>query len=286
MSEPGAESVSAELLDRDGKPLPPLPADATPEQKDQHWMQARLPGRQDAPAHRPRGLMGGVWACSWRRRTSTPRSPSAGPSASPSPPASCPSSSGTHPGVHAGLLVQMSVLENNCMQSTASAAGYSTGSTLATMFGALLLLADSPMARPPRTSRAGTSSPSGSSCSSRSAPVSWASSSLPHQASDDQLTSSCDSPRASPRRKRCAASTAASKDAVHAPTCSWSACSSALVTGILNTGEGTLPRPFRRVLEVKTVGFACRIPEMPARRGFWSCRASNSTPSSSSPACS
>lgn len=37
---------------------------------------------------------------------------------------------------------QMSVLENNCMQSTASAAGYSTGSTLATMFGALLLLAD------------------------------------------------------------------------------------------------------------------------------------------------
>lgn len=37
-------------------------------------------------------------------------------------------------------LTPMSVLENNCMQSTASAAGYSTGSTLATMFGALLLL--------------------------------------------------------------------------------------------------------------------------------------------------
>jgi OPT family oligopeptide transporter len=35
---------------------------------------------------------------------------------------------------------QMSILENNCMQSTASAAGYSTGSTIATMFGALLLL--------------------------------------------------------------------------------------------------------------------------------------------------
>ena len=34
----------------------------------------------------------------------------------------------------------MSVLENNCMQSTASAAGYSTGSTIATMFGALVLL--------------------------------------------------------------------------------------------------------------------------------------------------
>ena len=39
-----------------------------------------------------------------------------------------------------GRLSKMSILENNCMQSTASAAGYSTGSTIATMFGALLLL--------------------------------------------------------------------------------------------------------------------------------------------------
>ncbi len=39
-----------------------------------------------------------------------------------------------------GRLSQMSVLESNCMQSTASAAGYSTGSTIATAFGALLLL--------------------------------------------------------------------------------------------------------------------------------------------------
>lgn len=41
-------------------------------------------------------------------------------------------------------LSPMSILENNCMQSTASAAGYSTGSTMATMFGALLLLAATP----------------------------------------------------------------------------------------------------------------------------------------------
>lgn len=34
----------------------------------------------------------------------------------------------------------MSVLENNCMQSTASAAGYSTGATIGTAFGALLLI--------------------------------------------------------------------------------------------------------------------------------------------------
>ncbi len=40
-----------------------------------------------------------------------------------------------------GRLSQMSVLENACMASTASAAGYSTGSTIATMFGSLVLLA-------------------------------------------------------------------------------------------------------------------------------------------------
>ena len=39
-----------------------------------------------------------------------------------------------------GRLSQMSILENNCMQSTASAAGYSTGATIATAFGALLLI--------------------------------------------------------------------------------------------------------------------------------------------------
>jgi uncharacterized oligopeptide transporter (OPT) family protein len=41
-------------------------------------------------------------------------------------------------------LSQMSVLENACMASTASAAGYATGSTIATMFGALVLLVDPP----------------------------------------------------------------------------------------------------------------------------------------------
>ncbi|MBC7834380.1 MAG: OPT/YSL family transporter, partial [Phycisphaerales bacterium] len=37
-------------------------------------------------------------------------------------------------------LSQMSILENNCMQSTASAAGYSTGGTVGVAFGALLLI--------------------------------------------------------------------------------------------------------------------------------------------------
>ena len=37
-------------------------------------------------------------------------------------------------------ITQMSILESNCMQSTASAAGYSTGSTVAMAFGAYLLI--------------------------------------------------------------------------------------------------------------------------------------------------
>jgi OPT family oligopeptide transporter len=43
-------------------------------------------------------------------------------------------------GVSGGRVSSMTILENNCMASTASAAGYSTGATIATAFGALLLL--------------------------------------------------------------------------------------------------------------------------------------------------
>ena len=39
-----------------------------------------------------------------------------------------------------GRLGPMSILENNCMQSTASASGFSTGATISTSFGALLIL--------------------------------------------------------------------------------------------------------------------------------------------------
>jgi OPT family oligopeptide transporter len=40
----------------------------------------------------------------------------------------------------AGKLTAMSILENNCMQSTASSAGAATGTSIATCFGALLIL--------------------------------------------------------------------------------------------------------------------------------------------------
>lgn len=43
-----------------------------------------------------------------------------------------------------GGLSKMSILENNCMQSTAAAAGSSTGATIGVMFGAMLLLAPIP----------------------------------------------------------------------------------------------------------------------------------------------
>ncbi len=39
-----------------------------------------------------------------------------------------------------GRITQMTILENNCMQSTATAAGGSTGATIGTAFGALLLI--------------------------------------------------------------------------------------------------------------------------------------------------
>jgi uncharacterized oligopeptide transporter (OPT) family protein len=42
----------------------------------------------------------------------------------------------------------MTILENNCMQSTASSAGYSTGGTLISAFAAYMLLNDRPMALP------------------------------------------------------------------------------------------------------------------------------------------
>ncbi len=42
--------------------------------------------------------------------------------------------------VSGNRLSKMTILENNCMQSTASAAGYSTGGTVGTAFGALLLI--------------------------------------------------------------------------------------------------------------------------------------------------
>src|SRR4029079_8974007 len=42
----------------------------------------------------------------------------------------------------------MTILENNCMQSTASSAGYSTGGTLISAFAAYMLINRTPMSLP------------------------------------------------------------------------------------------------------------------------------------------
>lgn len=125
--------------------IPPLPEDATPDQKDEHWLRYVYQGDRMPQLTWRAVLMGGFlgmlmsaanlyttlsigWAFGiaitavvlsfviWNfvRLTS------------------------------GNSISQMSVLENACMASTASAAGYSTGSTIATMFGALVLLQEIP----------------------------------------------------------------------------------------------------------------------------------------------
>ncbi len=123
--------------------MPPFPENATPEQKDQHWYRHVYQGDKMPQLTLRAVVMGGILgmlmaasnlyttlAIGWAFGVAI---------------TACVMSFVIWNALRAltgGRLSQMSVLENNCMQSTASAAGYSTGSTLATMFGALLLLAE------------------------------------------------------------------------------------------------------------------------------------------------
>lgn len=122
--------------------IPPLPENATPEQKDEHWFKYYYRGDKMPQLTLRAVLMGGVLgmlmaasnlyttlAIGWAFGVAI---------------TACVMSFVIWNGFRAlsgGRLSEMSILENNCMQSTASAAGYSTGSTIATMFGAMLLLA-------------------------------------------------------------------------------------------------------------------------------------------------
>ena len=148
MSSPGAsESTSSLPVDPN---IPVLPPDATPEMKDQHWFKYVYQGDKMPQLTLRAVLMGGIlgmvmsaanlyttlaigWAFGiaitscvlsfvvWNLvRLMTPKD----------------------------SVSQMSILENACMASTASAAGYSTGSTIATMFGALVLLKEVPEGTP------------------------------------------------------------------------------------------------------------------------------------------
>ncbi len=121
--------------------VPALPPDATPEQKDAHWFAHVYQGDRMPQLTLRAVVMGGILgmlmsisnlyttlAIGWGFGVAI---------------TACVMSYVIWNGIRAatgGAVSKMSILENNCMQSTAAAAGSSTGATIATMFGALLLL--------------------------------------------------------------------------------------------------------------------------------------------------
>ena len=119
----------------------PLPEGSTPEQKDQHWYETCYMGDR-MPQFTFRavamGAILGMLMSISNLYTTLKVGWSFGVAIT-----SCVMSFviwNTIRTILANRVSNFSVLENNCMQSTASAAGYSTGATIATAFGALLIL--------------------------------------------------------------------------------------------------------------------------------------------------
>lgn len=128
-----------------GEVIPPLPADATPDQKDAHWFRYVYQGDRMPQLTVRAVLVGGVLGMLMSAAnlyTTLQIGWAFGIAIT-----ACVISF-----VMWNLVVlmsgktvsQMSILENACMASTASAAGYATGSTIATMFGAIVLLQNPP----------------------------------------------------------------------------------------------------------------------------------------------
>lgn len=121
--------------------LPPLPEDATPEEKDHFWYTHIYRGDRVKQLTLRAVLMGAVigMAMSISNLYTTIKLGWAFGVAI----TACILSYVIWNGLRAvsgNRLTKMSILENNCMQSTASSAGYSTGGTIGTAFGALLLI--------------------------------------------------------------------------------------------------------------------------------------------------
>ncbi|GAB4385698.1 MAG: OPT family oligopeptide transporter [Phycisphaerales bacterium] len=121
--------------------LPPLPEDATPEEKDHFWYTHIYRGERVPQLTLRAVLMGAVigMAMSISNLYTTIKLGWAFGVAI----TACILSYVLWNGLRAisgGRISKMTILENNCMQSTASAAGYSTGGTIGTAFGALLLI--------------------------------------------------------------------------------------------------------------------------------------------------
>ncbi len=131
----------ASHLNKPAPTLPPtLPDDSSPDEKDLHWYTHVYQGDKQRQLTLRAVLMGGVLGMFMsisNLYTTLKLGWSFGVAIT-----ACVLSFVIWNAIRAlfgGRFSQMSILENNCMQSTASAAGYSTGGTLGTAFGALLL---------------------------------------------------------------------------------------------------------------------------------------------------
>lgn len=143
--------TTAEFCAQCGQPLaanaamtgkvPPLPPNATPDEKEEHWYRYVYQGDKVKQLTLRAVLMGGILGSILsisNLYTTLQLGWAFGVAIT-----ACVLSFviwNTIRALTGGHLSQMTILENNCMQSTASAAGYSTGSTIGTAFGALLLL--------------------------------------------------------------------------------------------------------------------------------------------------
>ncbi|TWT44900.1 OPT oligopeptide transporter protein [Phycisphaerae bacterium RAS1] len=136
---PDAHAVAAEP--NPTPEIPPLPPDASPEQHEEHWYAHVYQGDRVPQLTLRAVLMGGIlgmFMAIANLYTTVKIGWSFGVAIT-----ACVLSyvlwNGAR-GLSLGRLTPMSILENNCMQSTASAAGYSTGGTIGVAFGAMLLL--------------------------------------------------------------------------------------------------------------------------------------------------
>ncbi|MDX2132040.1 MAG: OPT family oligopeptide transporter [Planctomycetota bacterium] len=127
-------------------PPPPLSPDASPEEKDRHWFRHVYQGDRMPQLTLRAVLMGGVLGMLMSLSnlyTTVKLGWAFGVAIT-----ACVLSYVIWNALRAltgGKLRQMSILENTCMASTASAAGYSTGGTVGTAVGALLLISGNHM---------------------------------------------------------------------------------------------------------------------------------------------
>ena len=122
-------------------PIPTLPENATPEEKDLHWLKHVYRGDSEKQLTVRAVLTGGIIGMAMSLShlyTSLKLGWGFGVAIT-----ACVMSYVAWNGLArltGGKMAPLSMLENNCMQSTASAAGYSTGATVASACAALLLV--------------------------------------------------------------------------------------------------------------------------------------------------